>query len=132
MARYYIDTCIWRDYFENRVDRFRPLGEWAHRMLNQSLENKDTILCSEMVKLELEEYFKEEDIKRIFEPYSNIIAEIEIDPDIMSIARGLRKELSHGDSIHAAVAIAHSAVLVTRDRHFETVGIVVKRPEELL
>ena len=29
MARYYVDTAIFRDYCENRVDRFRPLGEWA-------------------------------------------------------------------------------------------------------
>jgi hypothetical protein len=35
MQRYYLDTCIWVDYLENRQDRFRPLGDWALRLIKQ-------------------------------------------------------------------------------------------------
>ena len=33
--RFYLDTCIWRDYYENRSDNFRPLGEWALFLINK-------------------------------------------------------------------------------------------------
>lgn len=38
--KYYLDACIWRDYFENREDRFRPLGEWAFRLVNYHYINE--------------------------------------------------------------------------------------------
>jgi len=132
MAKYYIDTCIWRDYFENRSDRFRPLGEWAHGFLNKALKNKDIIITSKMVRLELLDYFKEVDVERIFESYEKLIVDIEIDKGIMSVAKEFRRSLSHGDAIHAAIAKKHCAVFITRDKHFDNVPIDVKRPEDLL
>ena len=33
VEKYYLDTCIWRDYFENRSDKFRPLGDWAFSLI---------------------------------------------------------------------------------------------------
>lgn len=33
--RFYLDACIWGDYWENRSDNFRPLGEWAFRYLSR-------------------------------------------------------------------------------------------------
>lgn len=44
--RYYLDTSIWRDYFENRTDRFRPLGEWAFLFIKKAVQNSDLILYS--------------------------------------------------------------------------------------
>lgn len=132
MTKYYIDTCIWRDYVENRKDRFRPLGEWAHRMLNQFLVNDDTIICSEMVIRELEVYFDIAYIKNIFSPYKKIIRTIKIDDIIMFEAKRFRNTLSKGDAIHAAIAKHTGAILITRDKHFESIGIEAKKPEELI
>ena len=36
--KYYLDTSIWRDYYENRSDKFRPWGEWALILINKILE----------------------------------------------------------------------------------------------
>src|SRR3989344_4225144 len=66
MRRYYIDTCIWRDYFEDRRDKFRPLGEWALRMLRAIIEDNDIILYSEIVEDELRKAYSQKEITDIF------------------------------------------------------------------
>ena len=38
--KYYIDSNIWRDYFENRSDRFRPLGDWALMFFKEIIINE--------------------------------------------------------------------------------------------
>jgi hypothetical protein len=47
--KYYIDTCIWRDYFENRNDKYRPLGEWAFRFIKKIINEDSLILFSDLV-----------------------------------------------------------------------------------
>ena len=51
--RFYLDSSIWRDYYENRKDKFRPLGEWALRLIKNIIENKNYILYSDFVIKEL-------------------------------------------------------------------------------
>ncbi len=46
--RFYIDTCIWRDYYENRSDNLKPLGEWALQFLKNAVNNDDLILYSDL------------------------------------------------------------------------------------
>ena len=38
MKRYYFDTCIWRDYFEDRKDKFRALGDLAFYLIKNTYE----------------------------------------------------------------------------------------------
>ena len=63
----YIDTNVWIDYFYNRVDRLRPLGDFSFNLLKSSADCKYTILISKWLLVELEKYVSEEDIKIIFE-----------------------------------------------------------------
>lgn len=49
LARYYLDTSIWRDFYENRTDRFRPLGEWAFELFRKIIREKSIVLYSELV-----------------------------------------------------------------------------------
>ncbi len=63
--KYYFDTCIWRDYFENRTDRFRPLGEWALKLINKIIEEGGLIIFSNLVEEELKEFYSEEKLKSL-------------------------------------------------------------------
>lgn len=45
--RFYIDTSIWCDYFEDRNDGIRPLGLFAHNFLNRGRKKNYVILVSD-------------------------------------------------------------------------------------
>ena len=64
--KYYLDTSIWRDYFENRNDGLRPLGEWAFELIKMIIRNKDLFLYSDVVIQELRKRYSDEDINKIF------------------------------------------------------------------
>ena len=60
--KYYIDACIWRDYFENRSDNFRPLGEWAFKLIKKSIEEGSSVVYSDSIIEELEEFYSKDEI----------------------------------------------------------------------
>lgn len=47
VTRYYLDTYIWIDYFENRVDNFRPLGDWVLSLIKKIIIDKDIFIISD-------------------------------------------------------------------------------------
>ena len=49
VMKYYLDTCIWRDYFENREDKYRPLGEWEFRLIKKIIAEELEILFSDLI-----------------------------------------------------------------------------------
>ncbi|MFA5887696.1 MAG: PIN domain-containing protein [Candidatus Nanoarchaeia archaeon] len=134
--KYYLDTCIWIDYFENRKDRFRPLGEWAFQLLRQITEEEDIVLFSRIVIKELKRVYNEQEIESIFsiipkellleaEVFSKQIAEAEIRAKILGIPTN--------DVIHLIIARDNNAILVTRDKHLLFLDdIEIRMPEELL
>ena len=63
--KYYLDTCIWKDYFENRSDKFKPLGEWAFQFLKKALSEEGIIIYSKVVENELLKDYNEKEIKNI-------------------------------------------------------------------
>ena len=136
--KYYLDACIWRDYFENRGDKFRPLGEWALGLINEILEKKEYILYSDFVVEELKVKYSEAEITRIFEIISkrNLLIKAEISKTQAKEAAKLCRErkVSFGDALHAVLARDNSAIMVTRDRHFLELDDIaeIKKPEELI
>ena len=136
MKKYYIDTSIWRDYYENRKDKFRPLGEWALRLFQFIIENKYDILYSELIIEELSNEYSVEKINKIFEIVRDLLLKIKISDFQAKEAGKLCKEykIPFGDALHAVLARDNNAILVTRDKHFlELLDIVdVRKPEELI
>ena len=63
--KFYLDTSIWRDYSENRSDKYLPLGELALTFINKAIENKNFILYSDFVVEELKIKYDEEEINKI-------------------------------------------------------------------
>jgi predicted nucleic acid-binding protein len=138
MAKYYIDTSIWRDYYENRADNLRPLGEWAFELFKKIRANNEIALYSDLVVDELLERFTEAEVRQIFNilaagrQLKRLAARNEQIKEAIVIARELKTP--YKDTLHAILARDNSAILVTRDKHFLQLQEVVKimKPEELI
>ena len=134
---YYIDSCIWRDYFDDRSDKFRPLGEWAFRLINKIIKENNVFLFSDQIMRELKQHYSVEKLNGFFEiiPSSLIIC-VESNRKQAKEALLLAKEfdIPFGDAIHAVIARDNNAILVTRDHHFENLTkiVAVRKPEELI
>lgn len=137
VKKYYIDACIWMDYFENRSDKFRPLGDWAFDLIKKIIKNEDLILYSELIEEELGENYSNEEIEKIFSIVPlELFVKVKIYNKQLVKARELSKgkDIPLGDAIHAILSRDSDAIMVTRDEHFEKLrGIIsVKKPEELI
>jgi len=135
-VKYYIDTSVWRDYFEDRKNGIRPLGEFAFRFLNQCSEKGFKILYSHFVVEELLRSYSKEKVKLIFESYREHLVEVketdEMNREALKLASKFRIPLL--DAFHALLARANNAIVVSRDRHFERISHIaeVRLPEELI
>tara|TARA_Y100000310_G_C20314465_1_gene637767 strand:+ start:68 stop:487 length:420 start_codon:yes stop_codon:yes gene_type:complete len=136
--KYYIDACIWRDFHENREDKFRPLGEWAFNLFRLIRETKSKVIYSDLINDELSKDFNKEEIleiiKIIFE--EGLLEKIELEKEQFQEAAKLKRErnLPFGDCLHAIIARDNQAIMVTRDKHFEELQDVVEsyKPEDLI
>ncbi len=134
----YLDTNIYLDYFENRHDNIRPLGEWALKLINIIIENKEFILYSNLIVKELEIKYSKEEINKIFEIIykRNLLLKVAISSSqVKEAAISCKKrKVAFGDALHAILARDNKAVMVTRDKHFfEFVDIAeIKKPEDLI
>ncbi|MBN1376962.1 PIN domain-containing protein [Candidatus Woesearchaeota archaeon] len=136
--KYYIDTCIWRDYFENRKDKFRPLGEWAFKLFKKIILNNEKVIYSEVVVEELLNYFNKEKIKEIFSivKREGLLEKANITKDQIKEAKKLQfqRKTPFRDTLHSILARDNKSILVTRDKHFNELQNIVKikKPEELI
>jgi predicted nucleic acid-binding protein len=136
--KYYVDTLIWRDYYENRRDRFRPLGELAFQFFKKAINEESLIFCSDFIEHELLKDYDEEKIQDIFSIIDriHILRRLEVKAEQFKEAAGLCKErkVPFGDALHAIVARDAGAIVITRDHHFEELQDIVisKKPEDLL
>ncbi|MBW2990557.1 hypothetical protein KY348_02515 [Candidatus Woesearchaeota archaeon] len=59
--KYIIDSCIWRDFYEDRVSKSgRPLGKYAFDLFFKILKRNDVILFSDALTGELRKYYPKE------------------------------------------------------------------------
>ena len=135
--KYYLDACIWIDYFENRSDKFRPLGEWALQLINKIICENGIFVLSDHLMNELRVKYSSEEITR----------SLAILPEALTIKTGTNRkqaldasklkeklQIPFGDALHAILAKDNEAILVSRDKHFLELGklVIVRKPEELL
>jgi len=135
--KYYIDACIWRDYFENRSDNFRPLGEWAFKLISSILRNKEFIVISDVLEDELKDSSSEKQLNDIFLLIpEQLVIRVKASDDQFVDARMLSRSLKtpFKDTLHAVISRDNGCIMVTRDKHFiELCEItVVKKPEDLI
>src|SRR3990172_10945692 len=112
--RYYIDTRIFRDYFEGRNEK-RPLGEFALQFLN-GLKETDTVYYSRAVVEELiSKSLNPQKIMNIVQE-KGILKEAKITPQNINEAIFLARQrgIPKGDAMHAILARENDAIVVTR------------------
>ncbi len=134
--RFYLDTAIWRDYFEDRGDGIRPLGEFAFQFL-KNCEKKDyRVLYSGLVVQELKSDFSKERMAEVFSSFRHILLEVSISNEQMAEARKVSSSMEEThlkDALHAILARDNKAIMITRDQHFAALTSIVEiaKPEDI-
>lgn len=136
--RYYLDTCIWLDYFRNRRDRLKPLGEWAFMCIKMIKEEGGLILYSKVTVVELISNISLNHVEEVFRIANEegfltevaIICKQKKEAGVLEKSRGI----PFGDALHAVLARDNNAIMITRDIHFEKLMDICKvmSPEELI
>jgi len=135
--KYYLDACIWRDYFEGRVDRFRPLGEWAFRLIKKIIAEEGLFLITDALIEELENFYSFTELERLFKivPVDLMVL---LGSNKYQVEEALQTSkqmhIPRKDALHAILARDNDAVLITRDKHFDNLPVQfeVKKPEDLI
>ncbi len=135
--RFYLDSSIWIDLYENRKGYLNePWGDFAWKLLCLIMSEKHKLILTNLVVRELEVYYSSEELNGLFRPYENLIEKI-----MFSIAQrneaqilGKSRNIPPNDALHAVIARDNRLVLVTRDNHFRKLCDISKfyKPEELI
>jgi predicted nucleic acid-binding protein len=129
--KYYLDTCIYIDFIENRFDGLNPLGEYAFLFLKKCEKEKHQILYSQQVIYELNE--QNYNLFEIPIDFKNLLKEIKIQSQDLIEANKLKKckFIPFGDALHLILTRNSKAILVSRDKHLLNFK-ETKKPEELI
>src|SRR3989338_2570093 len=120
---YLLDTCIWRDFYENRFSKIgRPLGEYATRLFMKILKDKDKILFSKALILELKRDYGEKDVNDMLNLLflNKTLERIEIIKEEHLEAKKLSQErnIPYIDCLNAIHARNHKAMMISQDDHY--------------
>lgn len=141
MERLFLDTNIFLDFYFDRKDSLKPLGEFAFRLIQEAINCKYFVLTSEtnikeickVTELSLEDVWD-----RILSDLSkaNKIKVIDFSQKQYEEAKEIsaKENLPIADCIVAILAKDNNATVVSRDWHHEELLDIVEvtTPEELL
>jgi predicted nucleic acid-binding protein len=138
MAVYLVDTCVWRDFYEDRISKSgTPIGKYATDFFMKILKRKDKILFSEGLLRELGKDYNQRDIDDMLNilMQCNVLTKIDILKAEFLEAKELSEErnLPFIDCLNSVQARNHQAILVTRDEHyFKNLKDIIKavKPED--
>jgi hypothetical protein len=134
--KFYLDTAIWRDYFEDWKDSIRPLGEFAFQFLKNCEKKGCKVLYSGLVVYELKQYYSDGQIKQVFSSFKDFLVEVSLSNEQISEARKVLSSIKGThlkDVLHAILARDNCAVMITRDKHFDVLTdfVNVAKPEDI-
>ncbi len=137
MVKYYLDTSIWLDLFEDRDEQGLPKGEYAERLLEKIISEDGKIILSDIVTEELIKYgYTAHQLFDLFMPFEKVVIYEKSDNKRSGRARDLaqKRNLPRLDALHALVAKDAKALIISRDAHFKQLKDIAKckRPEELI
>lgn len=135
--KYYPDTSIWLDFFENRNEPNLPKGDWAHKLLDKITEKDDKIIYSDIIILELGVVgYQPHEIEKLFDKIKPILIFVESTEKQARRAKELssKRDIPKGDALHALIARDNKATLITLDNHFKKLLDITKpkRPQDLI
>ena len=135
--RYYFDTSIWMDVYEDRKGyNNEPLGDYGLKLLALLKAKKFKLIITDLIIKELQNYYSVAEINGMMKPFEEIIEKIsgtkKQGDEAIKIAN--ERKLPYGDALHSIIARDNNLILVTRDRHFRDLQDISKsyKPEELI
>jgi predicted nucleic acid-binding protein len=136
MHRFYVDTCIWIDFLEDRTGyQGEPLGEYAFHLFT-IIRQRGILAWSDILRRELYEHYPKETIDQFVRLFDSCKVDVSATEEELRSACtiSLKRKLPAGDVLHALLARNHGFTLVTRDRHFRKLGDIAKsyRPEDII
>jgi predicted nucleic acid-binding protein len=138
MVNLYLDANIYIDYWEDRKDNLRPLGEFAHIILRRAISCEFVICYSDLVLSEVCKgcnMSKDEVFEHIFSPLEKAGKLRHITYNYEPEATNISKEnnIHKADAVHIALAEKCNAILVSRDNEVLALRkrLNVAKPEEL-
>lgn len=135
--KFYLDTSIWIDVYEDRKGfNGEPLGQHGARLLSYIRSVNARIVMTDNLMYELQKYYPTEKIRGMMMFFDDLIERVIANAAQKEEAKNtaLERDLPYHDVLHAVVARDMDAVLITRDRHFIRLKDISEphTPEDLL
>ncbi len=137
MKRYYFDTSIWLDFFENRDLPNIPKSKWATKLIERIVKENDRIIYSDANEEELiGQNYTHQEIEFLFSKIKGIMIGVEFTRAQFGKARDLaqKRSLPIFDALHALIARDNKAMLITLDNDFRKLKdiTIIKGPQEII
>ena len=135
--KYYADTSIWIDLYEDRKGfNNEKLGDYALDLFYFIIDKNHRLIISDLLIKELGINYTTAQINGMMKIYGNLIEKVKITTKQRDEAKklSLERNLPYGDALHAIIARDNNLILVTRDNHFKKLTDISKyyKPEELI
>lgn len=119
MARYYLDTSIWLDYYEKRGRN----GKIAKKLIQKAIKNRDRVAFSDMHIIELKNLgYNVAAISKIVNvaAKAKLLTKISINKEQREEAIRIAKQRSvpRGDALHAILCRDSDCTFITLDEDF--------------
>lgn len=137
IEKYYIDTSIWMDLYEDRKGYDNePLGDYALKLFSLIKAKNKILVITDLLIRELEMNYSLAEINGMINPFKEIIEKIIATKEQREEAYKIAKErnVPPGDVLHAIIARDNKLILITRDKDFRKLNDISKhhKPEELI
>ena len=120
--RFYIDTSIWIDVYEDRKGyNGELLGRCGSKLLFHIIATDSMIIITDYLIIELCNKYNIEQVKCMMMPFEKIIKRIDISSEQYREAEILafERRVPYGDALHSIIARDSKCILIARDRHFD-------------
>ena len=121
--------------FESRIGHNgEQIGEYAERFFAKVLARRDIIFYSDTVLKELYRHYGRSYEERLHIYFVlGILRKIPISSSQDKEAHlvSMNENIPFADATHAILASDNDATLITRDKHFKGLGVVIRKPEDI-
>ena len=137
MKKYYFDTSIWLDLFEDRNKGSFAKTTIARKLLDKILRDNGVIVYSGFIILELKNQgYTNYEVRSFWRDINPFMLFGKYDLRLVGKAKDLSKKrgLPLFDAIHALIARENNSILISRDRHFNLLKDICRcmSPEEII
>lgn len=138
MVNLYLDANVYIDYWEDRKDNLRPLGDFAYNLLRRAINCEFVVCYSDLVLFEVCKgchMSRDEVFEHIFFPLEKAGKLRHITYSYEPEATNVSKEnnIHKADAVHIVLAEKCNAILVSRDNELLELRkrFNITKPEEL-